>query len=373
MENKKLLKEARTIFNNLKTDPNSALFSEERIDQWLLRKLKKSRYSVDSQLVELIPLADNRDFLEVDKTPTRADYVEKRETESSTWNRFDEPFQLLHADVGNLEFLGKNAEIPQYALMVVDLYSSKVYVYPMRSRKQILQKMKLFYDEVRSKRKNKRMRLQVDTEFQQVKIKDLKDEKNVEMFTSSVRGGKAFAAEQKIRELKTRIAKSNAQKLKITPTKIIQNLALNKNTMKSEKYGLSPEEIEQQSLASEQFKTIFNMHRIDKTRRLHERLDWYDRKQNISKRRRLRRDLMISEKVLILAERIKTKDAPDRFYKQFVQNISYFNKERTFMIRKKQSIDGITFYWLTDVQNSRKVPKRFQRTKLFAIRGNFVM
>ena len=58
--------------------------------------------------------------------------------------------------------------------------------------------MKLFYDEVTSKRKNKRMRLQVDNEFQQVKIKDLNDERNVEMFTSSVRGGKAFAVEQKI-------------------------------------------------------------------------------------------------------------------------------------------------------------------------------
>ena len=40
---------------------------------------------------------------------------------------------------------------------------------------------------------------------------------------------------------------------------------------------------------------------------------------------------------------------------------------------KKQSIDGITFYWLTDVQNSRKVPKRFRRTELFAIRGNYVI
>ena len=68
---------------------------------------------------------------------------------------------------------------------------------------------------------------------------------------------------------------------------------------------------------------------------------------------------MIGEKVLILAERIKKKDAPGRFYKQSVQNISHFNKERTFMIRKKQSIDDITFYWLTDVQNSQKVPKRF--------------
>ena len=49
------------------------------------------------------------------------------------------------------------------------------------------------YDEVKSKRKVKSMRLQVDNEFQKVKIKDLNDENNVEMFTSLVRGGKLFA------------------------------------------------------------------------------------------------------------------------------------------------------------------------------------
>ena len=55
------------------------------------------------------------------------------------------------------------------------------------------------------------MRLLVDNEFQQVKIKDLNDVNNVEMFTSAARGGKAFAAEQKIRELKARITQVNAQ------------------------------------------------------------------------------------------------------------------------------------------------------------------
>ena len=43
--------------------------------------------------------------------------------------------------------------------------------------------MKLFYDEVKGKRKNKCVRLQIDNEFQQVKIKDLNDENNIEMFT----------------------------------------------------------------------------------------------------------------------------------------------------------------------------------------------
>ena len=84
----------------------------------------------------------------------------------------------------------KNARIPKYVLMIVDLYSSKIYAYPMHSRKQILQKIKQFHDEVRGKRKNKTMRLQVDNEFQQVKLKDLIDENNVDMFTAAVRVGK---------------------------------------------------------------------------------------------------------------------------------------------------------------------------------------
>ena len=79
------------------------------------------------------------------------------------------------------------------------------------------------------------------------------------MFTSSVRGGKAFATKQKIRKLKTRKSKLNAQKLKIRPTKIIQNSTLDMNLMKSVKYGLSHEEIERQSLTSERFKILSNM------------------------------------------------------------------------------------------------------------------
>ena len=198
MEDKKLLKEARTLFNSLKIDPSSVFFSEERIDNRLLKKLRKSKYLRVAQLLKLKNLADNKDFLGNNKAPTRIDYAEKREIDRSTLYSFDGTFQLLHADVGNLEFLGQNATFPQYALVIVDLYSSKVYVYLMRSRKWIMQKMKLFSDEVK-KRKDKRIRLQVDNEFQQLKIKSLNDENNVETFTS-LRGGKE-AAEQKIREL----------------------------------------------------------------------------------------------------------------------------------------------------------------------------
>ena len=188
------------------------------------------------------------------------------------------------------------------------------------------------------------MRLQVDNEFQLVKIKDLNDEGNVEMFTSSVRSGKAFAAEQKIRELKTRVSKINAQKLKISPQKIIRTSTLNMNLVKSSKYGLSPEEIEHRSLSGERFKTIFNILRIEQTQKLHRRLDEYNAKNYYAKKRKLRDELFIDEKVYVLAEQIKNKSAPGKFYKQSVQNISYFNKGKTFIIRAVQSIGGIKYY-----------------------------
>ena len=100
------------------------------------------------------------------------------------------------------------------------------------------------------------------------------------------------------------------------------------------------------------------------------------KKRYSAKRKKLREDLLIGEKVLVLAERIKKEAAPGKFYKQFVQNIYYFIKEGTFTIRTIQPIDGIKYYWLKDAQNNKiykKLTKRFQRTELFAIRGNFVI
>ena len=97
-------------------------------------------------MYNLVNLADNKSVFNNNKASTRADYVEKREIDLSTLYSFDGPFQLLHADVGNLEFFRKNATFPQYVLVIVDLYSSKVYTYSMKFRKQILQEMNLFYD-----------------------------------------------------------------------------------------------------------------------------------------------------------------------------------------------------------------------------------
>ena len=59
------------------------------------KNLEKSRYLKDAQLLKLINLADNKDFLDGDKAPTRTDYVEKREIDRSTLYSFDGPFNYF--------------------------------------------------------------------------------------------------------------------------------------------------------------------------------------------------------------------------------------------------------------------------------------
>ena len=270
-------KKAKNAFDKLKLDPSSVDFAGEILDKKLLAKLKKSKYAADRNFFNIVNLLENNVNFDSDNV-NRTDYVEKREIDHSTLYSFSSPFELFHADVGNLEFLGKSAMFPGYVLVLVDLFSSKIYTYPMKSRKQVRQKLEQFYQDVKEKRKGKKMRLLVDQEFQQLKINELNKQNNVQMFTTSLRGGKAFAAEQKIRELKTRIAKLRSQKLKLTPKKVIEISTANMNIKPSRKYGISPEKVEQNALNSERFRTLFNMHRIERTDKTDARLDRYDKK-----------------------------------------------------------------------------------------------
>ena len=80
----------------------------------------------------------------------------------------------------------------------------------MKSRKSIANKMEISYKEVEEKRKGKKTRLQTDQELKQKKIFELNKKYNVGMFSTAVRGGKTFAAEQKLRELKKTIFRLKA-------------------------------------------------------------------------------------------------------------------------------------------------------------------
>ena len=144
----------------------------------------------------------------------------------------------------------------------------------------------------------------------------------------------------------------------------------NMNVRPSKKYGFSPEEVEKRALESERFRNVYNMHRLEKTHKLNQRQDRYDKKKYDQKRKKLRENLSIGEKVYDLAERIKKKSTPGKIYKQSVQNISYFDKDTVFTIRKKQLIDNTRYHWVKN--STSNLPNRFSRTELFALRSNFL-
>ena len=86
------------------------------------------------------------------------------------------------------------------------------------------------------------------------------------------------------------------------------------------------------------------MHIMEKSKKLANRLDRYNDRFYERKRKRLTEKLDVAERVYVLAERIKKKSAPGKFYKETVQNISYFNKETVYIVRKRKEIDNINYY-----------------------------
>ena len=90
----------------------------------------------------------------------------------------------------------------------------------------------------------------------------------------------------------------------------------------------------------------------------------------LKKRKKLRENLNIGKRVYVLPERIKKKSASGKFYKQSVQNISIFNKDTVYTIRKKQMINGIRYYWVKSP--IADLPKCFSRSEIFALTSTFL-
>ena len=204
-----LLKRVNNLFNNLQKNTYSVFYlAGNNVSKTLLGKVQKSVFEKDRVFLNLYKQLEDRkpfqknNLLLLVTTPF---YDLKKNVNHSTLFSISKPFELLHADIADTQFLAKSAVDPKYCLLLVDLFTSKVYVCPMKSRNLLAKKLKLFYEDVEGKRNavagandsEQTMRLQTDLEFKQDQILKLNKEFNVEMFHTRLRGGKAFAAEQK--------------------------------------------------------------------------------------------------------------------------------------------------------------------------------
>ena len=299
-------KQLKNLYKKLIENENSVLFAVDQINKRILAKVKKSSYEKDQIFYKLFKKIENEDKNEdviEEKIPFYTPFVEQRKDidRSSTLYTVNAPLQFFHADLAYLQFFAKSAVDPKYAFLCVDIFTSKVYVYTMRTKNNLVEKLKKFYEDIDLKRKNnEKMRLQVDLEFQQNKIKKLNGKYNVEMFTTKNRGGKAYMAEQKIREFKKilfRIKKSYKHlKKRLNSAKLIKKAVQNMNNTKSVKYGLEPEVIEKESLRNENFKERYDFHRLKQIAKASERYKRHDITIDFKRKKKLREPLVVGER-----------------------------------------------------------------------------
>ena len=368
-------KRVQNLFKSLQKDPESALYANQSVTKQLLKKLSKSFYQKDKVFKKLYENLEDKNFDKKDyKAPLSTPFYEKKtDIDRSTLYSIEKPFQRVHADIADLRFFAKSAVDPKYALLCIDLFTSKIYVYPMKNRSLLAKKLRLFYEEIEPKR-NEKMYLQTDLEFKQNAIKKLNQEFNVEMFHTKVRGGKAFAAEQKIREFKKlllktkRFTKDQGERLK--PNKLIKNAVETLNKTLTTKYGVSPENVENKTLNSEFNREMYDFLRLKKVDNNNFRNNKYNARKD-RRQKKLRNPLYLDEKVLVLAEILKKKDAPSKFFKSSTDNIPFYNREKIFAIYKRAKLNNDNYlYWLED-ENNNKIEGRFLRQELFALKNQF--
>ena len=309
----------KKLFNKLQVDSKRVVFIQEQINDKLLKKLKNSKYEKDKEFVNRFNLLEDKktDFSnnknDVYSVPVKAEYVQKSDDiDRSTLYIIHAPFDLLKTDVGDLCFLGKSAADAKYYLLLVDLLTSKVYIYRMKNRSLISLKLEKVYKKFASKGKNKKMRLQTDIEFKQKKIFGLNKKYNVDMFSTAVIGDRAFAAEQKLRELKKRLSRllvlQRNSKTKLKSLNIlIQKAVENMNSLPTAKYGVEPDKIEKRALESDWFREWFDIRHLSRISKAQPQYETYQKKKYLRKKKKLRVPPEIGEDVSLLSSRIKKK------------------------------------------------------------------
>ena len=82
--------------------------------------------------------------------------------------------------------------------------------------------------------------------------------------------------------------------------------------------------------------------------------------------------LRIGEKVLLLAERLKKNDVPANLYKSTNKNISFFNCELVFVVKKIVKISNKNYnYWISKEGEDKVINKHFLRQELHALNDQF--
>ena len=144
------------LFKNFQKDPKYASYSTGNLSKSILNKANKSVYEKDKVFVNLYKPLEDKNFDKKLNVPLVTPFfTQKNDVDHSTLYSSSKPFDLVHEDIADTRFLAKSAVDPKYFLLLVDLFTSKIYVFTMKNRSLLSKKSKLFYEEIQKKKKKK--------------------------------------------------------------------------------------------------------------------------------------------------------------------------------------------------------------------------
>ena len=136
------IKQIKNLFKKLIKDKNSLFHSSDKINRILLNKSRMPSYKKDKVFYKIYIRPEDQEIIydnneEKEGIPFYTHFIEQKQDidRLSTLYSINGHMQFFHAGVADIRFFSKSAVDPKYALLCVDLFSSKVYVYPMKKKK----------------------------------------------------------------------------------------------------------------------------------------------------------------------------------------------------------------------------------------------
>ena len=135
------IKQIKNLFKKLIKDRNSVFYSADKINRTLLNKSRTSSYEKDKIFYKIYVRLEDQEILyddnkEKERILFYTPFIEQKQDidRLSTLYSLNGPVQFFHADVADISFFSKSAVDSKYALLCVDLFLFKVYVYPMKKK-----------------------------------------------------------------------------------------------------------------------------------------------------------------------------------------------------------------------------------------------
>ena len=135
------IKHIKNLFKKLLKGKNSILYSADEINITLLNKSRTSSFEKDKAFYKIYIRWEDQEIIydddnEKERIPFYTPFVEQKQdiNRSSTLYSLNGPMQFFHIDVADIRFFSKSAIDPKNALLCVDLFSSKVYIYSMKKK-----------------------------------------------------------------------------------------------------------------------------------------------------------------------------------------------------------------------------------------------